>query len=370
MVDRPLHFPEDTYFSCTDCGKCCTSAWRIKVDPTKADQIRQTQVYQRLKKEGYQPLKVMDDEFELARADDGSCYFLKDGLCGIHAEQGLAAKPSVCQLYPFSLVATPEGYYVSMAFTCPAVISGSGDPVELHRESLRTTVDGAPHFFPPDLVTGDRVTLTSETAIPFSRYQQLEGMLLESIGDGRNLVGVLLGAASSVLDGTWSSRPSEKTGVVWQNLHQMLPLFLANSVASMERKSRPEERAEYAQCLLYGGLVQSEVLGAEAPPFQQDSPTCQLTRSILTRYVKSKIWGKVLLTGPTLTVRLLLLALSLELLVYYYQARKRQLGSLHFDPEVLEWCFDLVESDFLLHSELVLPLMEEWERVGLQIAKA
>ena len=66
----------------------------------------------------------MDDEFELARADDGSCYFLKDGLCGIHAEQGLTAKPSVCQLYPLSLVATPDGYYVSLAFTCPAVISG------------------------------------------------------------------------------------------------------------------------------------------------------------------------------------------------------------------------------------------------------
>ena len=44
--------------------------------------------------------------------------------------------------------------------------------------------------------------------------------------------------------------------------------------------------------------------------------------------------------------------------------------SLHFDPEILEWCFDLVESDFLLHSELILPLMEEWERVGLEIAKA
>ena len=312
----------------------------------------------------------MDDEFELDRAEDGGCYFLEDGLCGIHAEQGLAAKPSVCQLYPFSLVATPEGYYVSLAFTCPAVISGSGNPIEEQRESLRATVEGAPHFFPPGLQPGSQVTLTAETTICFDQYRQLEDTLLKSFGDGRNLVGVLLGAAASVMDGSWSSRPTERTSLVWTNLHQMLPLFLANSVASMERKSRPEERAEYAQCLLYGGVVESEILGAAAPPFQQDSPTCQLTRSVLKRYVKSKIWGKVLLTGPTLAVRLLLLALSLELLVYYYQARKNQLGSLHFDPVILEWSFDLVESDFLLHHELVLPLMEEWERVGLEIAKA
>ncbi len=312
----------------------------------------------------------MDEEFELDRADDGSCYFLEGGLCGIHAEQGLAAKPTVCQLYPFSLVATPEGYYVSLAFTCPAVISGSGAPVEDQRDSLRATVEAAPHFFPPDLQPGERVTLTAESATTFERYQKLEKRLLDSFGDGRNLVGVILGAASSVLDGTWEGDSTETTEIVWHNMHQMLPLFLANCVASMERKARPEERAEYAQCLLYGGTLYSEVLAAEAPPYQQGAQVCQLTRNVLTRYARSKIWGKNLLTGPTLTVRLLLLALSLELLVYYYLARKRQLGSLHFDPVILEWCFDLVESDFLLHHELVLPLMEEWERVGLEIGRA
>ena len=208
----------------------------------------------------------MDDEFELDRAEDGGCYFLEDGLCGIHAEQGLAAKPSVCQLYPFSLVATPEGYYVSLAFTCPAVISGSGNPIEEQRESLRATVEGAPHFFPPGLQPGSQVTLTAETTICFDQYRQLEDTLLKSFGDGRNLVGVLLGAAASVMDGSWSSRPTERTSLVWTNLHQMLPLFLANSVASMERKSRPEERAEYAQCLLYGGVVESEILHLPAHP--------------------------------------------------------------------------------------------------------
>ncbi|MCA9779279.1 MAG: YkgJ family cysteine cluster protein [Candidatus Eremiobacteraeota bacterium] len=370
MVGRPLHFPEETYFSCTDCGKCCTSAWRIKVDPAKAEQIRQTQVYQHLSKEGYQPLKVIDEEFELDRAEDGSCYFLKDGLCGIHAEQGLAAKPTVCQLYPFSLVSTPDGYYVSLAFTCPAVISGSGAPAEEQRDSLWATVEAAPHFFPPDLSPGNKVTLTAESVTDFDRYQTLEKRLIDSFGDGRNLVGVILGAAASVLDGTWEGDSNQTTELVWHNLNHMLPLFLADCVASMERKARPEERAEYAQCLLYGGVVSSEVLGAVAPPYQQAAQVCQLTRSVLLRYAKSKIWGKNLLTGPTLTVRLLLLALSLELLIYYYQARKQLLGSLHFDPVILEWSFDLVESDFLLHHELVLPLMEEWERVGLEIAKA
>src|SRR5690606_15666842 len=114
----------------------------------------------------------------------------------------------------------------------------------------------------------------------------------------------------------------------------------------------------------------SELLEADAPPYLPGAEICQLARDVLRRYARSKIWGKNLLTGPTLAVRLLLLVLSLEILIYYYLARNKQHGSLHFDPINLEWSFDLVETDFLLHHELVLPLIEEWERFGLEVAKS
>lgn len=365
-----LHFPPNTYYSCTECGKCCSAPWRIQVDPPKAAQIRETEAYQSLTRKGYQPLAVLDEQFELARREDGSCFFLRDdNLCQIHAEKGLEAKPAVCQLYPFLLVATPEGYYVSLQFTCPAVLSGDGGPITNHGESLAATVRAAPHFFPPDLVPGNKVTLTAKASTDFYSYLAFEERLLQTLDLHEDIVGILLEGAASVIDGSWSSEPDPATWQLWEALYQVFHLFFANSVASMERKAEPDERAEYAQCLLHGGQVRSELLKADAPPYRPGAGVCQLTRNVIKRYVQNKIWGKNLLTGPSLAVRLLLLALSLEVLTYYYLARKEQLGVRHFDLEILEWSFDLVETDFLLHDDLVMPLVEEWARMGMEISE-
>jgi Fe-S-cluster containining protein len=370
VVEPALQFPSDTYFSCTDCGKCCNTPWRIKVDTKKADTIRDTSIYQRLTREGYQPLKVMDDEFELDRAEDGRCHFLQNDLCGIHSEKGPSAKPSVCQLYPFSLVSTPDGYYVSLAFTCPAVISGSGPPVHSHDESLRKTVLESPHFFPPGLEPGRSVTLTSQQKTQWDQYVAFESKLLDAIDQTHDCVETLLHGAAALLVGSWCTEqfrtgPSEALAAALQDT---LGLFVTNCIASLEEKAHPEKRAEHAASLAYGGLAFSNILGTNAPPYEQAVGGCQLTRSVLKRYVKHKIWGKILLTGPTLTVRLLMLALSLEILLYYYNAKREQHSVLHFDPTLLEWSLDLIETDFLVHHELILPLMQEWENVGSRIA--
>jgi Fe-S-cluster containining protein len=370
VVNSSLHFSGDTYFSCTDCGKCCTIPWRIKVDTQKADLIRETNIYKRLAGGGYQPLKVMDDEFELDRAEDGRCFFLQNELCGIHSEKGAAAKPSVCQLYPFSLVATPDGYFVSLAFTCPAVMSGLGVPVQSYAESLQKTVLESPHFFPPDLVPGETVTLTSELTTSWTEYLEFETKLLSTVRPDGDPVDVLLGGAAAVLAGSWSSEKltSEGSTILKEALRDMLPLFLTNCIASLENKANPENRTEYAQSLAYGGEARSDYLGATAPRYEPGLRGCQLTRNVLNRYVENKIWGKILLTGPTLTVRLLMLALSVEILLYYYTAKKSLNSVLHFDIQLLEWSLDLLETDFLVHHELLLPLMQEWENVGRQLA--
>ena len=338
----------------------------------KAESIRETTIYQRLTREGYEPLKVMDDEFELARREDGCCHFLQDSLCGIHSEKGVAAKPSVCQLYPFSLVSTPDGYYVSVAFTCPAVISGHGPAVHSHESSLRETVVDAPHFFPPELVPGRQVTLAKESVTDWDEYKVFEAKLLASLEKEKDVVQTLLWAAATILSDSWQSEtfPSRRAEQLKQGLENMLLLFVTNCIASLEEKANPEKRAEFADSLAYGGLVKSNILGATAPQYEPGSDRCQLTSNVLGRYVKNKIWGKILLTGPTLAVRLLLLAVSVEILVYYYNAKRELHSVLHFDSELLEWSLDLIETDFLVHHELFMPLMVEWENVGTQLVSA
>lgn len=345
--------------------------WRIKLEPGKAEQIRQTAVFQRIEKEGYQPLRVVADEEELCRSESGECFFLEDGLCAIHAEQGAAAKPTICRLYPFSLVATPDGYFASLIFTCPAVISGTGAPLQNLHDNLAQTVADAPHFFPPGMKPGNSVTFTSEWTASWSEYLSFEEMLLEQVESGRDLVEVLLEATALLLTGAqpeWNR--TEKVDIVEHQMAEMIPLFVAHCMASIEEKSDTDRRAELAQSLLLGGEAMSPLLKSIAPAYRRVAPPDDISRQILRRYVYQKIFGKSLITGPTLTVRLLLLILCLEALRYYYVARKEQQSKLHFDPEALEWAFDYVETDLLIHHELVLPLMEEWERVGLQMSEA
>ena len=121
------------------------------MDRTEHASLKELESYKSLVKEGYQPLKVLDEDYELARLPDLGCHFLEDSLCRIHGEAGPGAKPTVCQLYPFQLVRSPGGYYISLAFSCPAVISGTGEELSKHREGLRQTVLDSPYFFPPEL---------------------------------------------------------------------------------------------------------------------------------------------------------------------------------------------------------------------------
>lgn len=372
-----LHFPPGQHFTCTDCGKCCSVPWRIKVDTPKAESMRQTNAYQALNKKGIEPLIVLEDDFELSRREDNKCHFLSDGLCSIHAEKGIRAKPSICQLYPYSLVATPDGYFVSLAYTCPAVISGVGELASSNAEGLRRTVEDAPHFFPPDLVPGDKVTLTEGNKRSYAAYLAFEKELAEIVeAQEDSVAAILLGAATALIsaphEGQLSLNRAKPVLVrnVLEQLTDLLPIFVVNTIASLEEKARPELRQELAETLIGPGeTFQSKILGCAVPNYQTGLLSDQLARSVLKRYVQDKLWGKILITGPTLVVRLLLLTVSLEVFHFYYAALKASTKTLHFSAEHVEWCFDLIETDLMVHHELVIPLMEEWERVGLEFVE-
>lgn len=370
-MNQAIHFPPGHHYECTECGKCCVVPWRVKVDAAKAESIRAMESYRAQVRQGYQPLVVLDDAFELQRREDLSCFFLNDGLCEIHKEGGVGAKPAVCRLYPFWLVATVDGYYASLAFTCPAVISGNGPPVETHSSDLTSTVKDAPHFFPTELEPGRSITLTHQSRIDWAEYLAFEGSLREMVDRETDQVGVLLKAASAALVMSATGAPLQLEGselhlLVFEQLQQMLPLFVINSLASIEEKQDPDARPALAQQIATEGYL-SKLAGHTLPPYQPHCQLDHLTRDVLKRYVTNKIWGKTLITGPTMTARVLLLVVCLEVFQYFYSSLGTVTNQRHFSLELAERCFDLVETDLLVHFELVLPLMEEWERVGLQM---
>jgi len=91
---------------CTSCGACCNNVRVRFVDA--AEQARIAGFADQMGIDG-----CVDAERILHR--DGNCPFQEDGWrCRIHAEHGLAAKPTMCQTYPLVLVQTESGVRVGV----------------------------------------------------------------------------------------------------------------------------------------------------------------------------------------------------------------------------------------------------------------
>ncbi len=127
-------------FACTGCAACCRQDWRI---PLTADEAARVDDWYR----GSAAWQGDDGGWQLKRAGGECALLMADRRCGIHQEQGAAAKPLACRLYPFSFLRTPDGPVTMLALDCPGVtwpaaadaettaaaqqLAAAGDPPEL-----------------------------------------------------------------------------------------------------------------------------------------------------------------------------------------------------------------------------------------------
>ena len=119
-VQRPLtvlpDYDENAKWSCHACGACCHGLV-VELSDEELERINPQLYVDVLKENESFYLESFIDPEEPAkrvlrqRADDNyACVFLgKDGLCLIHARQGLEAKPDACQIYPYVVVHLANG---------------------------------------------------------------------------------------------------------------------------------------------------------------------------------------------------------------------------------------------------------------------
>lgn len=136
----PLRLPEGLAYECTQCGRSCGEFWEIPVDPVAAERIRALPAA---------PLAQARDPRDpviespwtpgqsVMRLEGGRCCMQQpDGRCSIHAAFGLAAKPNICQSFPYRFVETPGGVFVGLSFACSAVLANQGPAVATQRAEL------------------------------------------------------------------------------------------------------------------------------------------------------------------------------------------------------------------------------------------
>ncbi len=125
----------------------------------------------------------------MMREGDGTCVFLTDGLCQLHATMGGELKPSPCVRFPFGLVATPSGGRITTDHRCTCRTLGDRPPIDLD-EALVSVREGTDRARADHRVE-DRVRLDARRTVAFDAWERLEAALQSDLAAGRPAADVL-----------------------------------------------------------------------------------------------------------------------------------------------------------------------------------
>lgn len=333
-----FHFPSEGYFSCTSCGKCCSSGFEIPVQTEKAERIKSTEFHAARVRDGYQPLPVLAETFHYLGYDERDrCLYFEDDKCGLHHRYGLSHKPVICQLYPFNLVNTPRGMHVSLLFSCPAVLAGVGAPVASHAEELQQLFARNEGRVPQLPALRDHILVTQYQTVTWPEYLEIEAQILEGL-DLQDPVGSLLRASCWLLEGVGPVDKPALLGAVQDTVFPQLALTALQFVQGTEST------------------------------FEYFRPTNSLVREVMGRYLRNQLHGKLLLSGPSLVCRLLLVACGLWFVLRRLKAEQESAAELHFSFEALKVGFEICEERIVAQSDELDPLLTEMEDVMMELA--
>ena len=362
MTNLPqINFLPGQHFECTACGKCCKGAWNIAVDEESFRTIQQSKSFGKRRKEGYVPLTVSDGQASVGRKESGGCVFQdENNLCDIHGELGLEKKPLVCQTYPNMLTNTPEGYFVSLSFACPAVLNNAGTPMEEKRDQLGRMLARAGTVVPQNVPLTGRVKVAGEATVEWTDYLKLEQHMLSAFKPQQPAQSVLsmaeqlaVAAIAGELDSLVQNGFQQYAPTDYSE--QLLEVFSVNCISIMELEKAPEERVDFMNRLMTETGVVSPRYGCLLPAFSSQPKARPADLSLIHYYFQNIVFGKRL-TNVSLLDGLLTLAVGLALLVYYLEVFR----AAHPEQTAREMAFELVEGDVVTHSRGLNVLLDEF----------
>lgn len=186
-----LHLPAELHYECIRCGRSCGEFWEIPVDSREAERIRS------LAPDSLGPAGAADPRDALVenpwspgtlmmRQAGGRCGLQRaDGLCALHAAHGLAAKPNICQSFPYKFIETPGGVFVGLSFACTAVLGDLGPAVSEQSAEIEALY---PFTHSRRRVT-EPLTLTEDLPLSWSQYAQVEDDLAAILDPAHGPIG-------------------------------------------------------------------------------------------------------------------------------------------------------------------------------------
>ena len=161
----PIYIPElpAQKYSCHGCGSCCRD-FTVQLTDADMQKLHDQGWKERL---GQEYVVKFRGHSWLKQTDDGACVFLGDnGLCKVHAEFGLEAKPLACQFFPFMLSPNTRDTHDGISFACGSVVASKGAPLQTHRDDVRRMGELLPVSAPmPVKLQGQLIATDAEVSM-------------------------------------------------------------------------------------------------------------------------------------------------------------------------------------------------------------
>ena len=204
----------------------------------------------------------------------------------------------------------------------------------------------------------------------YSTAIALENELLMELTNSPDFSETLLTKGVELLCYSSENETSSLQESLKSELLGLLPMFVVPILAAVENRETPELQEEFVMRLLGGVGVDSTLLGVYLDSFERVPIRDQVSREVISRFVRGQVLGKKLITGPSAFVRLVFLSCCLEILNFYQDALGTLSQEKHFSMPDLEWCFDLIETEVPKYSEGILASLESLESNFLGFVEA
>ena len=366
----------DLRYDCLQCGKGCVTNFQVLVNDTAADAIRESESAQKVKKEGYVPIEVLESGIKvMARRPDNRCVLLReDKLCAIHAEAGIQAKPRACRQFPFHPINTPAGQYIGLSFFCSAVQRNAGRRVAEQEAEIQSVVGD---FFleeAPAELHNLAIPLGPGITISWPEYLEVEAWvlaqlkasdLLESLWEIAAKLGLVFLHHLDNQTAFLSSTLAEQTAPSFELAFGPVESIVGALISIVECPEGGDERGQITESYIQGKAFHSPRLGTNLRNDLQTDMPSWFDQEVY-RYFEHVIFRKFLTHGPIIARAFTLCCLHRVLRFYTMHAQQRA-GRSEAEREDYYFALDTVEIELMLHADGLSPLYDHLQYTALQI---
>ena len=237
---EPLKVRPGARFSCTLDGLCCSDIHAIgPLDEQDCDLISA------ISEDAIEKHHADNEPVLLMRKDTGTCVFLSEQGCLLHAKLGSEFKPTPCRRFPFGLTATPEGGRINTRHRCSCRTLGARP--ELTVDSSRSSLVDREGRVRADHAVGD-ILWSADRKLSFTEYEALESELLHTLVAGTHLREALGTAPFPKLQKqSWTDVATTLTSYEGDSAVEIAAAWVGDAImALVERGSKADRKRPWA----------------------------------------------------------------------------------------------------------------------------